>query len=324
MDLELLEFKAECANLVRNFFWNEGYLEVDTPCFSEYIIPESSIEIFQTIKTPTQSKQYFLVPSPEVHIKKLLAQHKRSMFSLSHCFRAGENKGKIHNPEFIMLEYYTVNANYLDSIKITEKFFKFLITKLQDNHIFDKKTCIPFTKNFLLLSVDEAFEKYAGFKLSENRTQESLLSKVNDLRLNCTGDLSTYSTQDLYELILVALIEPNLPKNQIVALIDYPTMSKTLSKNKIVNNFEVTERWEIYLNGIELANCYSELTDEDRAKLFIQSEIKKRDKKNMTKIIPPPEFEKICSNLPKCSGVALGFERLLMLLSGKKSIEMFS
>lgn len=319
---DFIKFKSDVAFFVREFFRSHNYLEVDTPMFSKYIIPESSIEVFCTSETDIQKEKYFLVPSPEVHIKKLLAKFACSMFSLSHCFRAGENQGRLHSPEFTMLEYYTVQADYLTSLKITEKFFSFLVECLSDNSLLDKKTASAFCENFLCISMDDAFAKYAGFYLSKNQSYEDLLNKVKCMKLN-SGNLENYSYQDLYELALVSCVEPNLPKDKLVALVDYPAVSPTLSKYKTVNGMEVTERWELYFNGVELANCYSELQDGTKVEEFFQGEMKKRKERGFSEIVPPPDFAKTCANMPKCSGVAMGFDRLLMLLAGRKSITGF-
>ncbi|MEL3905211.1 MAG: elongation factor P--(R)-beta-lysine ligase [Treponemataceae bacterium] len=323
MNIPLLTFKSDVAVLVRDFFRTKGYLEVDTPCFSDYIIPESSIEIFRTEQSTLQTKQYFLVPSPEVHIKKLLAECKQSLFSLSHCFRAGENTGRIHRPEFTMLEYYTVGADYRDSIGITEAFFSFLADCLANNPLFNKATGEVFRQPFLQLTMDEAFTRYAGFALSKAQSREALLEQVQKRGLNATSDVERYSYQDLYELVLVSCVEPQLPQNRIVALTDYPAVSETLSARKIQNGIPVTERWEIYLNGVELANCYTELTSGSEVARFFAHEVQKREESGMRRLIVPADFAQTCENLPRCSGVALGFERLLMLLSGQKTIEAF-
>lgn len=323
MDIQQLQLRAACANLIRKFFTEKNYLEVDVPCFSKNIIPESSIEVFQTLQTKLQSEQYYLLPSPELYIKKLLAKHTCSMFSLAHCFRAGENTGRIHNPEFTMLEYYTVDADYKDSLRITEALFAFLCDALKENPLFDMTAAEVLTTPFLCLSMNEAFIQYADISLAENTTRTQLLEKVRALGISESSVLEHYSYKDLYELVLVAVIEPALPKNKVVALMDYPLVSETLSKRKMSDGLEVTERWEIYVNGIELANCYTELQNANAVKQFFEHEIQLRKNAGMSDIAAAKDFASVCAELPNCSGVALGFERLLLVLSGSKSIENF-
>ena len=108
MDLETLQFRARTMQRIREFFIQRGYLELDTPALSSHLIPESCLEVFRTeyIYPGTQeATPLYLVPSPEVHIKPLIARHKVSMFQLSKCYRNLESCGRIHSPEFTMLEY---------------------------------------------------------------------------------------------------------------------------------------------------------------------------------------------------------------------------
>lgn len=324
MNLDKLRFRAEVSFLTRKFFSENKYVELDPPCFSRFVIPESSIEVFRTEKTKLQNKQYFLLPSPELYIKKLLADYHFSMFSLSHCFRAGENTGRIHSPEFTMLEYYTVDADYKASISITEKYFRYLVESLKDNPLLDKKTAKILSEDFLSMTVDEAFIKYGGFSLAKNKTKVELLEQVRRLDIAGTTKLEDYSYKDLYDLVLVSCVEPNLAQEKAIALMDYPAVSETLSKRKTNDeNLEISERWEVYVNGIELANCYTELTEAKTVKSFLSGEKALRKKSGMLSVQEPDNFDKICERMPQCSGVALGFERLLMLLTGSKSIDGF-
>lgn len=322
MDREAITFWNQCAQGVRDFFVQRQYLEVHTPCLSSTLIPESSIEVFRTERN-THGKTFFLLPSPELQIKRLLAQHKCSVFELAHAFRSTDSATHIHNHEFTMLEYYTVGATYTDSITITEKLFSHLAETLKTSPLFNPVGDDAFTKPFMQLTMDEAFERFAGFPLSAQKTKEALLQKVMSLNIADESLIHSYTFQELYELVLVSVIEPALPKNRIVALLDYPAVSNTLSVQKWVNSMPVTERWECYLNGVELANCYTEQTNPQMVETFFKEETEKRKKNGMLPIQAPSDFAKICSQMPPCSGVALGFERLLMLLAGKKTIDPF-
>ena len=130
MDIEALEFRAACLQAARNFFITHGDLELDTPALAPALIPESCLEVFRTeylkpFKTGEEAAvPLFLVPSPEVFIKPVIAAHGRSVFQLSKCYRNCESVGHIHNPEFTMLEYYTMQANYRDSVTLTEAFLQ--------------------------------------------------------------------------------------------------------------------------------------------------------------------------------------------------------
>ncbi|MCL2600918.1 MAG: LysR family transcriptional regulator, partial [Treponema sp.] len=128
MDLEMLRERAGIIRQVRSFFDARGYLELDTPLLSPDLIPESCLEVFETrrILPSGAEKPYWLIPSPEIWMKKVIARHGVSVYQVCKCFRNGESSGFLHSPEFTMLEYYTMDAGYLDSLALTEELFAFL------------------------------------------------------------------------------------------------------------------------------------------------------------------------------------------------------
>ena len=128
---EAARFRSAMMRKIRSFFDERAYLEVDTPVLSPTLIPESTIENFATrFDNPfLPSQELYLVPSPEVYMKRLIADGWGSIYQISHCFRNSEQLGKNHNIEFTMLEYYTTEADEQDSIAITEELFAALITE---------------------------------------------------------------------------------------------------------------------------------------------------------------------------------------------------
>ena len=136
MDLELLKFRAEIMQKIRSFFIEKDYLELDTPALSSSLIPETCLEVFKTeyVEPWTgEKKDMYLVPSPEIYMKRIISQHKVSVFQLSKCYRNVESAGRIHSPEFTMLEYYTMNASYKESMAITEDLFNVLLPPMPTN-----------------------------------------------------------------------------------------------------------------------------------------------------------------------------------------------
>lgn len=335
MDIETLEFRARCIQAGRNFFIENNYLELDTPSLSQTLIPETCLEVFRTeyIEPWSNSKKdLFLVPSPEVFIKPVIAKTHRSVFQLSKCYRNIESCGKIHSPEFSMLEYYTVNANYIDSIKITENFLKYVTEKIEPMPLANTEMLNILSRNFLCLTMDDAFKQYAGFSLAQENSIEALANYASQLGLGDKEKYLSWKQDDLYELILVHSVEPNLPKNMVVALFDYPAFVPCLAEEKtiMVNRygdikncvtFNAMERWEIYVNGVELANCYTECRDAEKINTYFNKENLLKQK---NALVPHPSiknFGNVCANMPKCSGVAMGFDRLIMLLAGRSTLE---
>ncbi len=274
MDIEALELRALSIQAAREFFIKKNYLELDTPALSGELIPETCLEVFKTeYISPSLSKDthrgraLFLVPSPEVYIKPIIAQTSRSVFQISKCYRNAESIGNIHSSEFTMLEYYTVNANYKDSVKISEEFLSHVSDGVKENPLVDREVLKTLSKGFECLTMDEAFRKYAGVPLSTEHSPEELAYYAEKLGLGEAENYSDWKEDDLYELILVHAVEPNLPKNRLIALLDYPAFvpclaaensKRVLNKKNEALEWKTVERWEVYLNGVELANCYTE------------------------------------------------------------------
>lgn len=321
----MLQIRAQKLQAVRNFFIEKNYLELDTPALSPDLIPETCLEVFKTdYVEPWENKirPLYLVPSPEIYIKKILAQHPVNVFQLSKCYRNVESVGRIHNPEFTMLEYYTMNADYKDSIAITEDLFKKLIPPVPENGHDAFRTLRP---PFMQLTMDEAFEKYAGFRLSECQEIKELAQQALNAGIAEPVDapFHTWQWDDLYELIFVQCVEQQLPCDKPVLLTDYPEQSACLAKDKPEKNGgqpRWKQRWELYCGGIEIANCYTEETQSEKIKAYFESESGLKKKHARIPHAVDKNYWQLFRKFPDCSGVALGFDRLLMALTGRTEI----
>jgi lysyl-tRNA synthetase class 2 len=304
MDLELLQERARIIRRVRFFFDDKGYLELDTPALSPDLIPESCLEVFETsrIHPSGSAAPYWLVPSPEIWMKKIIARHHVNVYQVCKCFRNGESSGFLHSPEFTMLEYYTVNARYIDSLNLTVELFNFLGVNQ------------PFER----LTVAEAFARYASFDLfAAAATQGGLEMEACRLGLAPQPGMETAA---LYDLIFIHAVEPQLPHDHPVALMDYPAFVPCLARRSA--DGKTVERWELYFNGIEMANCYTEETDADRVRNFFESETAAKEKNALVRHHVDRDYWKLFSgNFPPCSGVALGLDRLIMALCGRSTID---
>jgi len=313
MDLEMLQKRADIIRQARSFFDTKNYLELDTPLLSGDLIPESCLEVFETRRlfphgSKKESSPLWLIPSPEIWMKKIIAQHKKNVYQICKCFRNGESTGHLHNPEFTMLEYYTMNADYMDSLSLTEELFAFLAQKI-DNPLLNP----PFER----VTVAEAFEKWAGFDLyAEAEKKGGLEAQARRLGLDPMPNLPVGA---LYDLIFIHSVEPKIKAQKPVALIDYPAFVPCLAKKS--GNGKTCERWELYYNGIELANCYSEETDPLKVKKFFMEEEAQKEKTALAKHNVDHDYYKTFENFPRCSGVALGMDRLIMALRGRSTID---
>jgi lysyl-tRNA synthetase class 2 len=312
MDLEMLQERARIIRHIRSFFDDNGYLALDTPLLSPDLIPESCLEVFQTnrILPNGTTTPYWLVPSPELWMKKIIARYGVNVYQICKCFRNGESSGFLHNPEFTMLEYYTVQANYQDSLALTGN----LLTRLSANTQVPS-LCPPFE----CLTVAEAFARCAGFDLfaaAENQT--TMAAEARRLGLD---PLPGMGVAQLYDLIFIHAVEPQLRLPHPIVLMDYPAFVPCLARRN--SDGTTVERWELYYNGIELANCFSEETDPQRVRAFFEHEAAAKERHALVKHHVDQNYWQIFSdsNFPPCSGVALGLDRLIMALCGKSSID---
>jgi lysyl-tRNA synthetase class 2 len=223
MDLELLRERARIFRQIRSFFDTRNYLEADTPLLAPDLIPETCLEVFETaylapLNSSRGIRPYWLIPSPEIWMKKLIAQHRASLYQICKCFRNGESTGRLHSPEFTMLEYYTMDANYLDSLSLTEE----LIASLLGDA--DPTALRP---PFLRITMEEAFTRWAGFSLFEAAEGGILEKEARKRGLDPPPGLDTAA---LYDLIFIHAVEPALPKDKAVAILDYPAFVPCLAK----------------------------------------------------------------------------------------------
>jgi len=311
LDLQMLQKRASVIRQVRSFFDDKKYLELDTPLLSPDLIPESCLEVFETSRIfpeggKKEKQTLYLIPSPEIWMKKIIAQHRVNIYQICKCFRNWESCGHLHNSEFTMLEYYTMDANYMDSLALTEELF-FYLAKKED-------TLFP-AASFERITVADAFEKYAGFDLFTAVENDRLEEQARKLGLDPVPGMTT---GELYDLIFIHSVEPCLKMEKPVALLDYPEFVPCLAKKAF--NKQTVERWELYYNGIELANCFSEETDPQAVKDFFISEEEKK-KSAIIQHRVDHDYWKIFSNFPRCSGVAMGLDRLIMALTGRLTID---
>jgi lysyl-tRNA synthetase class 2 len=323
MDLEILQDRARIIREIRAFFDGRNYLEADTPLLAPDLIPETCLEVFETAYVPPRGsrrreEKLWLIPSPEIWMKKLIARHRVSMYQICKCFRNTESRGHLHNPEFTMLEYYTMDADYLDSLTLTEELFRRLLEPASGRPGVARTALQP---PFLRLTMEEAFSRWAGFSLYEAAEAGTMEAEARRLGLDPPPGLGTAV---LYDLIFIHAVEPALPQDRPVVLLDYPAFVPCLARK---NSPATVERWELYAGGIELANCYSEETDPEEVRRYFKAEAAEKEKNALVKHTIDRHYWKNFlpredgAGFPACSGVAMGVDRLVMALTGRSTIE---
>lgn len=310
MDKNIAVARAKLYQNIRTFFYRKGYLEVETPTLSPDLIPEPTIDNFAStfINEFEGSREMYLIPSPEIFMKKLIAEGSGSLFEISKCFRNCEQLGQIHNPEFTMLEYYTMDFDENDSIGLTKEF-------LIDTALPNCPASV--TASWLEMTVKEAVQKYTGLDLDKLQNSADLRKAAQDLGLLIPGP---EPWDDTFNRIFCNFVETSIPKDRPVLFKDYPRQIECLAKQQ--GNYR--RRWELYINGIEVANCYLEETDSEIIRQYYSNEYKKLVKlrSNNSKVIPDCDsnFASYFEHFPKCSGVAIGLDRLLMAETDTKDI----
>lgn len=262
---------------VRDFFRHRAYIEVDTPVRLPVLIPEAEI-------IPLSSEGWFLQTSPELCMKRLLAQGNKHIFQICPCFRKGE-QGQLHQEEFTMLEWYHAGWSYLELMQECEQMIRQVAGKdVVRRSGQDISLQVPWQR----LTVNDAFQRYAG------------VSAEQAVR---TGQ---------FDLLLVEKVEPELGWERPVFLYDYPIALASLARPKSECP-EVAERFELYIGGIEVANGFSELTDPVVQQHRFAEEMRKADRYGRGCKMPE-KFLTALQRLPDCAGIALGLDRLFMLL----------
>lgn len=302
----LLE-RSRLVTKVRQFFLERNYVELDTPLLSPAPLPESCLEVFETeyVNPFYGNRKLWLLPSPEVWIKKFIAEEKRNVFELCKAFRNAESIGTIHSPEFTMLEYYTVNATARDSIEITEALFDTCSTG--DTPHYAKPP-------FRIMTMQEAWLEFAQLDLIKLQDRDTLREALLGKGLIVNKEASW---EDLFNQAFVQWIEPELPKDRPLVLIEYPAQIECLARN--ISGTPWKDRWELYINGIELLNCYTEAATKEAVLASMKKEAEKKQNQQVPHAVNF-EYAELFDDFPLCSGVAMGFERFIMAMNGLADI----
>jgi len=284
-----LKRRAIIHQIVHRFFNERDFLEIETPIRSPAIAPEKEI-------LPFESDGWFLITSPELYMKRLLAAGYPRIYQLSHCFRKDE-RGRLHNPEFTLLEWYSVGANYENMVADTEALVITIARELGfGKSLRYQKRTIDLTAPWPRITIRELYHQLAGWDPVANP----------DLRR--------------FDMDMVTKVIPHLDTNRPTIMLDYPAPMASLARLKN-NEPSVAERAEVFIGELELANAYSELIDiEEQVERFDQ-EIKHIKQEQGRTVVLPQRFLESLEHLPECGGIALGMDRLVMLFCDAASID---
>jgi lysyl-tRNA synthetase class 2 len=301
----MLQTRAKLLRSIREFFWQRDILEVDTQALSLASISDPHIEVLTTkAKCLGKEHTYYLQSSPEFAMKRLLAAGSACIYQMAKVFRLEENS-KRHSIEFTLLEWYRIG---LDDWQLMAEVEELLISVSQDASLrCDYK------------SYQDAFLTYADLD-----PFEAELSQLQQLAHQHTEyGLEETDRDALLDLIFNALIEPKIGADRPCFIHSYPASQAALAKTKCnFDGLETAKRFELYWRGMELANGYHELTDEqEQARRFDMDNQLRKAQGKVVRAQDQNLLAALASGLPNCAGVALGVDRLLMVLSQSQDIQ---
>lgn len=306
---------------IRGFFKGQGFHEVETPLLVQSPGTEPYLEVFASELKMADGRVMpgYLLTSPEYAMKKLLVAGLPKIFQICKSFRNGEGIGPMHNHEFTILEWYRANADYTDIMRDCQQLMVDLVEVIQPEATlsafeFQGRT-FDLSGEWPRRSVAELFREFVAVD-EDVLTSDELVAAAR--QHNLTAD----NWDDAFNLLFMNFIEPQLQQmNQPVFVYDYPVQQAALAKRK-ANDPRFAERFELYFAGIELANAFSELTDATEQRQRFESELELRKALGKTEYKLDTDFiDALTAGMPESGGVALGVDRLIMLLANTPSIK---
>jgi elongation factor P--(R)-beta-lysine ligase len=317
-----LTARGTITKAVRAWFDDQGFAEVETGILQVSPGNETHLHAPRTELTSADGARAtrYLRTSPEFACKKLLAAGEAKIFEFARVFRDRE-RGDLHLPEFTMLEWYRANASYdlvmADSVAVIARAAQ--ATGI-GRFSFRGGTADPFAEPELL-TVAAAFDRFAGIDLLATivggEGDRASLAAAAKERVRIAED-DTWS--DIFSKVLVEHVEPNLGQGRLTVLFEYPAPEAALARTK-ASDPRVAERFEIYACGVELANGFGELTDAAEQRRRFTEAMDEKQRRYGERYPLDEDFLDAVATMPEASGVALGFDRLVMLASGATRID---
>jgi elongation factor P--(R)-beta-lysine ligase len=306
--LELLRLRAQLFQNIRQFFAEKSVLEVETPLLSAAIGTDPNLDFFITdYHLPPRQQTLFLQTSPEFAMKRLLAAGSGSIYQICKAFRNSES-GRFHNPEFTLLEWYRVGYNLPQLMDEVDELIAFLFS---ENNSLQPTQRISYQSLFQqytgLNPLAFSYEDYAGYVHS---------SGLIDATTLCGQDHMLW-----LDLIFSHQIQPYLGGNSLCMVHGYPACMPSLARIN-ENNPLITDRVELFIDGVELGNGYYELNDAKEQARRFDREIAVRQDTQLPAVTKDDRLlAALEAGLPNCSGIAIGLDRILMLLSNNPTID---
>lgn len=294
--------REDLVKSIRSFFYGQDFHEVLVPVLNKSVPHEENV-------VPLQTQGYYLSTSPERGLKRAIAKGWGNCFAIAPAFRALEGNGPLHMKEFHMLEWYRKDSGMYQVIEDTKRLLIHIVETVKPEGFtgFDEK-------GFQTVSLQDLFARYAGIQLKEALIRDGA---VFDVALRKGYGTKGATWRQLWDQIFVNEIEPNLPEGAVFVT-DYPASVSPLCKKKESQPY-LAERFELYLNGIEIANGNTENTDFEEVRAYFQSQYSHENSGSQP--IDTDFLEALnIMRLHSFGGCGLGVDRLAMLLAGAQDI----
>ncbi|MDD2724621.1 MAG: EF-P lysine aminoacylase EpmA [Methylovulum sp.] len=304
--LELLRLRAELLHDIRRFFHGRSVLEVETPLLGDCTGTDPQLAFFSTefCRTPLQQR-LFLQTSPEFAMKRLLAAGSGSIYQICKAFRNGES-GRFHNPEFTLLEWYRVGFTLPQLMDEIEALFAGLFNGYG-------------LQAARRMSYQAVFQQHTGLDPLQFCHQDYCAYAVANGLPEAVG-LCTDNHLLWLDFIFSHKVQPLLGDNALCMVYGYPACQSSLARIS-ADNPDTVDRLELFINGIELGNGFYELTDADEQDRRFTKEIQVRQEQSLAPVFKDQRLlAALAAGLPDCSGIAIGLDRLLMVLGHAKAI----
>jgi lysyl-tRNA synthetase class 2 len=299
--LENLFRRSRLLTEIRSFFSARDFLEIEAPL----LVPSPGLELH--LDAFVADGQY-LITSPEYQMKRLLAGGLPRIYSLGKVFRRGE-QGPHHNPEFTMLEWYRSDAGWEAIAEDTEQLVFHLAEAVR------QPDCVDLSPPWDRMTVGEACERWAGVRVYGDESPEMLRQKMRAVGLRAPdGDFS-----DVFFTMFLDAVEPRLPSDRPLLLYDWPRPLCALAREK-PGDPRVVERFEVYIGRLELCNAFGELTDATEQRRRLENDLAERRQRRLPEYPIDEKFLAAVAQMPPAAGIALGVDRLAMLLLGAGDI----
>lgn len=297
-----LRDRAAMLAKARQFFAERNVLEVDCPALALSAPVDLHIEVMKVLLDAGQTG--YLHTSPEYGMKRLLSYGIGDIYQISHVFR-NQEIGPLHNPEFTMAEWYRCAFSFEEMIEETLAFIRLFLGELPSE----------------TLSYKEAFSRYLDFDYTQLSVQD-LLAHLEKHNITLSEDAASWGKDTLFQLLMSIAIEPHLGQNTLLVLTHFPATQSALAKTTTLSGGEeISYRYEIYHRGIELANGYYELTDAtEQQRRFEQTNLARAKAGKELLTIDEKFLSALHRGLPDCCGVAVGFDRLMLLRNKQTSL----